>query len=84
MAGILLAWGQAAAGLLDALENYSLIRVLLGTRLEYWPIVARLSATGKFGLVALGLLYVILALAASWTLKQEAEGEAEGREQALG
>jgi len=61
--GIGLAWGQGAAGLLDALENYGLIRVLLGTQIEAWPTIARLAATGKFILVALGLLYVLVGLA---------------------
>jgi hypothetical protein len=60
--GIGLAWGQGAAGSLDALENYSLIRVLLGTQIEAWPTIARLAATGKFALVALGLLFVLAAL----------------------
>ena len=62
--GIALAWGQGVAGLLDAVENYSLIRVLLGTRFESWPTVARISATGKFALVALGLIYLLFALVA--------------------
>jgi len=61
-AGIVLAWAQGAAGLLDALENYSLIRALLGTQIEAWPTIARLAATGKFALVALGLLFVLAAL----------------------
>jgi len=63
--GILLAWGQGAAGSLDALENYSLIRVLLGTQIEAWPTIARLSATGKFALVTLGLLFILAALVAA-------------------
>jgi len=73
--GIGLAWGQGAAGLLDALENYSLIRVLLGTRIESWPLVARISATGKFCLVALGLSYVLVVLVASLIWKGTPEGE---------
>ena len=68
--GIGLAWGQGAAGLLDALENYSLIRVLLGTRIESWPLVARISATGKFALVTIGLLYVLVGWIASLFLKR--------------
>ncbi len=47
--------------MLDALEDYGLIRVLLGTRIESWSIVARISATGKFALVGLALLYVLVA-----------------------
>ena len=73
--GIGLAWGQGAAGLLDALENYGLIRVLLGTRIESWPTVSRIAATGKFALVALGLTYVLVALVASLIWKRTPEGD---------
>ena len=74
-AGILLAWGQVAAGLFDSLENYGLIRVLLGTEREYWPAVSRLSAILKFTLVGLGLVYVIAAAAAIWGLKRPPDGQ---------
>ena len=57
----LLAWGLIAAGLLDALENFSLIQTLLGSAETLWPPIARASATGKFLLIALGLLYVLIA-----------------------
>jgi len=58
--GMILAWGQIGAGLLDALENYALIRVLLGSALDYWPAVARWCAIPKFLLVALGLIFILL------------------------
>lgn len=56
--GVLLAWAQFGAGLLDALENYALIRVLLGSQREVWPVMARWCAVPKFLIVALGLVYV--------------------------
>ena len=59
--GGLLAWGLIAAGLLDALENISLIQTLLGSTETFWPPIARWSATGKFLLIGLGLLYVLIA-----------------------
>jgi hypothetical protein len=59
--GMFLAWGQLGAGLLDSLENYALIRVLLGTELDYWPAVAHWCAIPKFVLVALGLIFILLA-----------------------
>jgi hypothetical protein len=59
--GMILAWGQVGAGLLDSLENYALIRVLLGTELAHWPVVARWCAIPKFLLVALGLVFILLA-----------------------
>ncbi|MEJ2570923.1 MAG: hypothetical protein P8Y98_10335, partial [Anaerolineales bacterium] len=58
--GLILAWAQIGAGLLDSLENYALIRVLLGTKLAYWPEVARWCALPKFIIVAVGILYVAI------------------------
>ena len=58
--GVVLAWAQFAAALLDAVENYALIRVLLGADLSIWPVVARWCAMPKFIIVALGLVYVIV------------------------
>ncbi len=63
-AGLLLAWGQVAAGLFDSLENYALIRVLLGTETSLWPVVARWCAIPKFTFVILGLVYVPVGLVA--------------------
>jgi hypothetical protein len=57
--GSLLAWGATLAALLDAFENYALIRLLLGSTYPIWPFVARLAAAPKFTLVALGLLYIL-------------------------
>jgi hypothetical protein len=58
--GVVLAWGSLLAALLDALENYALIRVLLGSTNELWPVVAYWCAVPKFIIVAIGLLYIIL------------------------
>ena len=58
--GVVLAWGQLAAALLDGIENYALIRVLLGSEQRLWPVVARWCAVPKFLTVAAGLLYVII------------------------
>ena len=52
-----LAWGQWLAGLLDAIENAALYRVLLGPVTEPWPAVARACALPKFALVLAGLFY---------------------------
>ncbi len=56
--GILLAWAQFGAALLDGVENYALIRVLLGSQRELWPLTAQWCALVKFLLVVLGLVYV--------------------------
>ncbi len=59
--GLILAWAQLGAGLLDSLENYALIRVLLGSERAYWPAIARWCAFPKFVIVAVGILYIVLA-----------------------
>ena len=61
-AGIVLAWAQFAAATLDAVENYALIRVLLGATTDLWPAVARACAIPKFAIVGAGLLYLIVGL----------------------
>jgi hypothetical protein len=58
--GVGLAWAQWAAAALDALENYALIRLLLGSTQEMWPLMAKWCAIPKFALVAAGLLYALL------------------------
>jgi hypothetical protein len=57
--GILLAWGSILAALLDALENYALIRLLLGSINETWAVIAKWCAGVKFILVAVGIVYVL-------------------------
>lgn len=58
--GAALAWAQSAAALLDGVENYALIRVLLGSGRPLWPVVARWCAIPKFAIVGAGLLYAIV------------------------
>ncbi len=54
-----LAWAQVLAATLDAVENWALIRWLLGSRTAFWPPVAAWCATVKFALVGLGLAFVL-------------------------
>jgi hypothetical protein len=56
-----LAWGQWGAALFDAVENVALFVVLVGPVASPWPQLAWGCALVKFGLIAAGLLYVILA-----------------------
>ena len=58
--GILIACAQFGAALLDCVENYALIRVLFGTEMAVWPVVARWCALPKFSIVGAGLIYVII------------------------
>jgi hypothetical protein len=58
-----LAWGQLAAGAFDAIENAALLAILAGHD-GHLPALARRCASAKFGLLALGWVYVLLDLAA--------------------
>ncbi|MDF2628739.1 MAG: hypothetical protein K0R39_2570 [Symbiobacteriaceae bacterium] len=67
--GLLVAWAQLLAGLLDAVENVGLMQVIAGTRREFWPRLARYCAIGKFALVGLAVPFVLLWLGpAVWDL----------------
>jgi len=67
--GILIAWPQLGAALLDGVENYALIRVLFGTEMAVWPVVARWCALPKFLIVGAGLIYVIIGTVVVVVLK---------------
>lgn len=57
--GIMLAWALIVAGALDAVENYALIQLLLGSTQAALPTIAKACALVKFALVGLGLLYFV-------------------------
>jgi hypothetical protein len=59
--GVLLAWGLWAAALLDATENIALTVLLFGTVANPYPQVAQVCASIKFGLILLGLVFVLIA-----------------------
>jgi len=56
--GVVLSWGQWLAALLDATENYALIRLLLGSARALWPALASGCALTKFLLVGAGILFI--------------------------
>ncbi len=56
--GIIIAWTQFLAALLDGVENYGLIQILVGTQNEAWPVLAKWCAWPKFFIVGVGLVYV--------------------------
>ncbi len=56
--GILLAWTQGLAALLDVVENTALVRILFGDQINVLPQIAKWCAISKFGFIVLGLLYV--------------------------
>ena len=59
--GIILAWGLWLAAIFDAIENYALVTMLYGNVADPYPMMARLCATFKFGLILLGLAYCAVA-----------------------
>ena len=68
--GCLLAWAQLPAAILDAIENFGLIKILLGSGASLWPVLAGVCASIKFALVALGLIYVFLGFPAAKILRK--------------
>jgi hypothetical protein len=69
LAGVVLAWAMIAAALLDAVENYALIRILLGSQQEMLPVLAWWCAVPKFLIVAAGLLFLVLGSLAALVLR---------------
>jgi len=59
--GSWLGWGAYVAALFDVIENYALARMLLMNQVwSPYPQLATFSASVKFGLLALGLLYILV------------------------
>lgn len=63
--GIVLAWAQPIAAVLDAAENYALVHIVLGSLDHAWPEFAYYCAVPKFVIVTLGLIYVIMGASIS-------------------
>jgi len=61
----ILAWLLWLAALMDAVENYALIRMLFGSVVSPLPAVAVICAGIKFGLIFAGLVYFMYGLV-SW------------------
>ena len=60
--GAVLAWLQGVAGALDCTEDASLLVMLFHGASNRAAAVARFSACGKFGLLVLGLVYILVAV----------------------
>lgn len=65
--GPYLAWAQLTAGLLDVVENVTLMRLLQGSTNASWPQLARWCALPKFAIVGLGVVYELMG-GAAWLL----------------
>ena len=69
--GAWLGWGVYAAALFDAVENYALARMLLMNQVwSPYPEVAAFSASVKFVLLSLGLVYALVGWL--WPSKNDA------------
>jgi hypothetical protein len=76
--GLLLAWGLWIAALADATENLALFAELLGNNVAPYLQVAQICATIKFGLILLGLLYVVVGAVLRLIKKQATEALRHG------
>ncbi len=65
-----LAWAVPVAGLLDAIENAALIRILAAAPSDALARIAWGSAVPKFALVAAALAYLIGGLAFAWLARR--------------
>jgi len=52
------------AALADAVENVALLKMLVSAVVDPWPRIAWVSATIKFGIIAVGLAYVVYGVPA--------------------
>jgi len=55
-----LSLGMLIAALFDVIENYAMLRQLLGMTDSFWPKLALWCAIPKFGIVLTGIIYLIL------------------------
>jgi len=58
--GALAGYGAFAAALFDAVENYALLKILLGAYESSYPALAAFCASLKFGLLMLGLSFCLI------------------------
>lgn len=59
------------AGLCDAIENYALIQLLLGSQNAMFPTIAYYFASIKFILIGFGLIYILIGLVLRLIIKSE-------------
>ena len=76
--GAIAAWVIIGAAPLDALENYALIRILVGNAYAWWPPIAQICAIPKFIAVALALLYILIGATVGMFLVRKPEVRSAG------
>lgn len=84
--GVALAWAQLVAGVLECVENYALIQVLLGAQQEMLPVVAAWCAAPKFAIVGVGIAYVLVGAVGVGAVKARGRDEnlAKGKQSKSG
>ena len=60
--GVWMAVAVIIAALFDIVENIALIKLLLGSKNELLPVIAKWCAIPKFSIVILSILYVIIGI----------------------
>ncbi len=60
--GMVLSYLLLLAGVFDAIENFALIKLLLGSQAEIYPIIAFYFASGKFTILAVAFIYIIYGI----------------------
>ena len=58
--GVILAYAQFGAAILDSIENYALIKIFLGTQQNLYAVLAYWCALSKFVIVLIGIGYLIV------------------------
>jgi len=59
--GALAGYGAFAAAIFDAMENYTLLQILIGNPQPSYPAIAAFCAVMKFGLIGFGVSYGLFA-----------------------
>lgn len=67
--GKILSWLVISAGILDAIENYSLVQLLTNQFELHWAHLSFWAASIKFTIVGIGLLYLIAGFGISLATK---------------
>jgi hypothetical protein len=67
--GVIAGWGAIGAAVFDAVENYALLRVLLGNVTSPHPGIAAICAGVKFSLILLALIYILVGWVWPRTIK---------------
>ena len=60
--GYFMSWLIIVAGIYDAIENFALLKIMLGCQLSIWAITAWFFATVKFAIVFIVIAYLVLSL----------------------